>query len=99
GDDGSFRLKMDYFSFHYSARHTINRKFIELFGPAREPNLLFFTQMSGYPTYFGEKPADFEQQAERNQFYADVAASIQKVTEEVLLHMARALHQETGKTR
>src|SRR4026209_75359 len=23
GDDGSFRLKMEYFSFHYSARHTI----------------------------------------------------------------------------
>jgi carbamoyltransferase len=99
GEDGSFRLNMDYFSFHYSARHTINQKFIELFGPAREPSMLFFTPASGYPSYFGGKPPDFDQQAERNQFYADVAASIQKVTEEVLLHMARALHRQSGKTR
>ncbi len=99
GDDGSFRLNMDYFCFHHSARHTINRKFIELFGPAREPSMLFFTTSSGYPAYFGARPPDFEQQAARNQFYADVASSIQKVTEEVLLHMARALHRETGRSR
>jgi carbamoyltransferase len=99
GDDGSFRLNMEYFSFHHSARHTISQKFVDLFGPARKPSMLFFTPASGYPSYFGDKPADFEQQATQNQFYADVASSIQKVTEEVLLHMARALHQSTGKTR
>jgi carbamoyltransferase len=99
GDDGSFRLKMEYFSFHYSARHTINQKFIDLFGPAREPSMYFFTPGSGYPDYFGPKPDNYEELAKQNQFYADVASSIQKVTEEVLLHMAKALHKETGKTR
>jgi carbamoyltransferase len=33
---------------------------------------------------------------ERNQYYADVAASIQAVTEDALLKMARHLHQTTG---
>ena len=99
GDDGSFRLNMEYFSFHYSARHTYNHRFVELMGEERPPSMHFFTRESGYPSYFGEKPADFEQLADRNQYYADVASSIQRVTEEVLLHMARALHKETGKTR
>ena len=31
-DDGSFRLNMDYFSFHYSAQHTYNQRFLDLFG-------------------------------------------------------------------
>ena len=99
GDDGSFRLNMEYFSFHYSTRHTYNHRFVELFGPERPPDVHFFTKESGYPSYFGPMPADFEQLAERNQHYADVASSIQKVTEEVLLHMARSLHRETGRTR
>ena len=99
GEDGSFRLNMEYFSFHYSARHTYNRRFVELMGEERPPSMHFFTRESGYPSYFGEKPADFEQLAERNQYYADIASSIQRVTEEVLLHMAKALHQSTGKTR
>jgi carbamoyltransferase len=99
GEDGSFRLNMEYFSFHYSARHTYNRKFVELFGAERPPSMHFFTRESGYPSYFGPKPADYEQLADRNQYYADIAASIQRVTEEVLLHMAKALHRETGKTR
>jgi carbamoyltransferase len=34
-----------------------------------------------------------------NQRYADLAASIQVVTEEILLNMARALHARTGATR
>jgi carbamoyltransferase len=99
GDDGSFRLNMEYFSFHYSARHTYNRRFVELMGEERPPSMHFFTRASGYPSYFGEKPANFEQLADKNQYYADIASSIQKVTEEVLLHMVKALHKETGKTR
>jgi carbamoyltransferase len=99
GDDGSFRLDMKYFSFHHSARHTYNHRFVELFGPERPPSMHFFTEASGYPAYFGPKPPDYEEIARRNQHYADVAASIQKVTEEVLLHMVKALCRETGQTR
>src|SRR5262245_36298471 len=99
GDDGSFRLNMDYFTFHHSTSKTYSRKFVELFGPERPPDVHFFTPASGYPSYFGPKPADYEQLAARNQHYADVASSIQKVTEEVLVHMAKSLQRETGSTR
>jgi carbamoyltransferase len=96
GEDGSFRLNMDYFCFHHSTKKTFNGKFVELFGEPRPPALHFYTPASGYPSYFGEKPANYEELARLNQHYADVAASIQRVTEEVLLHMARALHRDTG---
>ncbi len=94
--DGSFRLNMDYFSFHHSTESTYNRKFLDLFGAPRDPRAHFFTPSSGYPSYFGERPADYEAQAQSNQHYADLAASIQAVTEDVLLRMATRLHQETG---
>jgi carbamoyltransferase len=94
--DGSFELDMEYFSFHHSSDRTFNRKFEALFGPPRDPRADFFTASSGYPSYFGEKPAQFDALARANQHYADVAASIQLVTEEVILAMARALRRETG---
>jgi carbamoyltransferase len=94
--DGSLWLDMDYFCFHHSTTQTYNGKFTALFGESRDPDWLFFTKQSGFPSYFGDKPADFERIAERNQYYADIAASIQHCTEEIVLTMARALHAETG---
>lgn len=96
GNDGSFELDLDYFSFHYSADRTFNGKFEGLFGPPRKVEAPFFTSKSGYPRYFGAKPADYGALARENQDYADIAASIQVVTEEVLLKMARHIHKETG---
>jgi len=97
--DGSFELNMDYFSFHWSTERTFSRKFVDLFGAPRDPAAPFFTPTSGYPSYFGERPGNYNELAERNQYYADVAASIQAVTEEALLNMVRAVHAETGLTR
>jgi carbamoyltransferase len=97
--DGSFELDMDYFTFHRSTTQTYSRKFETLFGPPRDPAVNFFTGSSGYPSYFGEKPADYDALARENERYADVAASIQLVIEETLLAMARAAHRETGLTR
>jgi len=94
--DGSFELDMDYFSFHYSPEKTFNGKFEALFGEPRDPRDHFFTSTSGHPSYFREKPDNFNELANRNQYYADVAASIQKVTEDVILNMALHVHQETG---
>jgi len=96
GSDASFELDMDYFSFHYSADRTFNGKFEALFGPPRDPKALFFTPASGYPSYFGDRPTNYEELSKENQYYADVAASIQAVTEDVLLRMAQYLHKETG---
>jgi carbamoyltransferase len=95
-DDGGFRLNMEYFSFHHSTQHTYNPRFVELFGPERPSSMHFFTRQSGYPSYFGPKPSDYEQMAARNEHYADIAASIQVVTEEVMLKMATSLQRETG---
>jgi carbamoyltransferase len=96
GNDGSFQLDMDYFSFHYSTDRTFNGKFTNLFGPLRDPHAHFFTSSSGYPSYFGAKPSNFNELARENQHYADIAASIQVATEEILLKMANHLHRETG---
>ena len=96
GNDGSFELDMDYFSFHYSTEQTFNGRFEELFGARRRPDAHFFTLDSDYPSYFGEKPADYENLGRENQYYADIAASVQRVTEEILLKMANHIYKETG---
>jgi carbamoyltransferase len=97
--DGGFWLDMSYFSFHHSSTQTFNQKFVDLFGEPRDPSWHFFTERSGYPSYFEPKPANFEEMARRNQYYADVAASIQQVTEEIVLTMVRELHRLTGLDR
>jgi carbamoyltransferase len=90
---------MSYFSFHRSADTAFNGRFARLFGPPRDPASHFFTESSGYPAYFGPRPDDYREQARRNQHYADIAASIQRVTEETVLAMVRALHAQTGLSR
>jgi carbamoyltransferase len=97
--DGSFALDMDAFVFHRSTDRTYGSRFEQLFGPPRDPRRPFFTRHSGYPSYFGPRPPDYEALATENQRYADIAASIQVATEETLVKMARHLHQETGLRR
>jgi carbamoyltransferase len=99
GSDGSFELDMDYFCFHHSTDRTFNARFEALFGPPRDAHANFFTRSSGYPSYFGARPVDFEARARQNEHYADIAASIQTVTEEVLVAMARAARRATGLSR
>jgi carbamoyltransferase len=94
--DGSFSLDMDYFCFHYSTDQTYNQKFIKLFGEPRPSKLQFFTAQTGFPKYFGAPPGNYSELCKLNQHYADVAASIQQVTEELLLGMASNLYRETG---
>ena len=95
-EDGSFCLNMDYFTFHHSTTRTYSRKFEALFGAPRPPETHFFTAGTGFPSYFGPKPGNYDELCRANQHYADLAASIQKVTEEVLLKMASCLRRQTG---
>jgi carbamoyltransferase len=88
--DGSFQLNMDYFSYHYSTNQTFNGKFVDLFGEPRDPNSEFITTLTHSDI------SGHEAEVERNQYYADVAASIQRVTEDILLKMANHVHKETG---
>src|SRR6202012_2865704 len=50
--EGSFSLALDYFSFHYSTNRTYSKKFVDLFGEPRPGDMLFFTEQSGFPSYF-----------------------------------------------
>ncbi len=95
-DDGGFELDMDYFSFHYSTEKTFNGKFEKLFGDPRDQKAHFFTPSTGYPSYFGDRPPDFDELGKQNQYYADIAASIQAVTEQIMVKMANYAYRETG---
>ena len=91
--DGSFRLNMDYFSFHYSTHSTYNWRFVDLFGEPRRPESEFYTLVT-HPRR--DHPHWSDGASAQNQHYADVAASIQQVTEELILKMARYAQQATG---
>ena len=93
--DGSYALKMKYFTFHKSATKAYSKKFVELFGEPREEDLYFFTKKSGFPSYFGKKPENYEELCDLNQKYADIAASIQAFTEEIILKLAQTVHKKT----
>tara|TARA_B100001029_G_scaffold146574_1_gene127198 strand:- start:3313 stop:5088 length:1776 start_codon:yes stop_codon:yes gene_type:complete len=86
-NDGSFSVNKNYISYHYSTKSSYSNEFVKLFGEPRESDKLFFTNKTGYPEYFGDKPNDYEKQVESNQYYADIAASIQKVTEEIVINL------------
>jgi len=76
--DGAFRLDLDYFDFHGSARRSFSDRFVQLFGPPRRPY----------------EPIDLAS-AEGRRF-ADCAASVQLVLEDILVDIARGLHERTG---
>lgn len=92
-DDGGLTLNMDYFSFHHSTQHTFSQKFVELFGPRRVPESEFFT-LKTHPNK--DHPQWDDAVAAQNQKYADIAASIQRVTEEIMLKMANCAHRISG---
>jgi carbamoyltransferase len=95
-DDGSFKLDMDYFTFHSSPDKSFTKKFEKLFGEPRIKEELFFTKLTGYPKFWGKKPKDYQKKLIENQKYADIAASIQNITEEIILKMASHLAKITG---
>lgn len=94
--DGSFWLDPKYFSFHYSTKNAFTHELIELFGAPRKVDVPFFTKTSGYPSYFGPKPHNYSEMCNYNQHYADIAASIQLVTEEMILSLVREVYRQTG---
>lgn len=98
-DDCAFWLDPGYFSFHHSTKSSYSRKFLDLFGEPRDSRVPFFTASSGFPTYYGSTPPNIDELRRYNQRYADIAASLQAVTEEVILRIVREAHRETGSSR
>ena len=92
-ETGAFRLNMAYFDFHRSTSRSYSDTFLDLFGEKRNAESEFFTRYT-HPHRSAERGA-----MERNQYYADVAASIQQVTEDTLIDVARYLHRKTGQRK
>ena len=91
--DGSFRLNMKYFAYHYHARRSFNRRFEALFGRPRDAKSRFVTSRTSLYDYL-DSPT--EKEIKTNQYYADVAASIQKVTENILIKITNYLFRKTS---
>jgi len=70
-NDGSFKLKQDYFNYATGLTMT-NNKFDNLFGQIRRD----------------------PKKQEITQFHMDIAASIQKVTEDIMLKLVKSLREE-----
>lgn len=91
-EDGSFRLDMSYLSYHYHLGKSFNGRFEALFGRPRDPRARFVTRQT---SLYDDPTPPTEDELNRNHFYADIAASIQKITEDVLIRMAQHLYQST----
>ncbi len=92
-DDGSLWLDPAYVSFPYHTEQSFTRKFEKIFGVPRNAKARFVTSQTSL--YDDPNPPSTEELA-RNQYYADIAASIQAVTEDVMIAMARHLQRQTG---
>ncbi|MGD9015686.1 MAG: carbamoyltransferase N-terminal domain-containing protein [Candidatus Omnitrophota bacterium] len=90
--DGSFRLNMKYFSYHYHRKRSFNKHFEKLFGKPRKFNSRFVTGKTSLYDYADVPTKD---EIESNQYYADIAASIQKVTEDILIKIGNYLYHKT----
>ena len=98
-EDGSVWTDHRYFSFHHSTHRSFTSRFEKLFGEPRDPSVPFFTGDTGWPSYYGDMPTNHQDLLRYNQHYADTAASIQLVTEELVLKLAVEAHRETGLTK
>jgi carbamoyltransferase len=76
--DGAFALVPEFFEFQTTADRSYSSKFLDLFGPPRQPY----------------DPIDLDSSEGRR--FADCAASVQRVLEDVLVDIATRLRRETG---
>jgi carbamoyltransferase len=76
--DGAPLLDMSYFEYHEGARRSFSDRFVEEFGPPRDPF----------------DPIDLA--SPEGKRFADIAASVQLVLEDILVDLARSLKRETG---
>lgn len=84
---------MKYFSFHHFTQDTYNKRFVELFGAPRGPCGSILSPIS--PTRTRRLPP-INICTTKNQYYADIAASIQRVTEETILLLLHEAKRMTG---
>lgn len=84
-NDGTFSLSQKYFDFLCPVSIPYTDALVEAFGQPREPESPFII------TGPDDDPAII-----KNRYYADLAASVQKCAEEVILHMVTKAVEKTG---
>lgn len=70
-EDGSFKVNLSYFTYHYKGGYGVSKKFVKKFGPPRAKE----SQMTPH--------------------YEDIAWALQKITEDVGIHLANWLYERT----
>ncbi|HUE62776.1 MAG TPA: carbamoyltransferase N-terminal domain-containing protein [Rhizomicrobium sp.] len=75
--DGAFRLNLDYFDFHTTAKRSFSTKFVELFGPPRDP-----FEPIDFETNEGRRFADCAASVQRaiEDILVDIARTLQRET-------------------
>jgi carbamoyltransferase len=87
--DGTYEVDLDFFDFSDPERLPLSKKFFDLFGERR-----FFRDSLPFASTMN--PKSVREVPERFLFYADLAASLQKVLEETVLSLCAKLARETG---
>jgi carbamoyltransferase len=90
--DGSFELDLGYFSFHHSTSESFSPSLVSLFGAPRTPGAPFVPSRTETRGIDGA-PAPLEAD---NQRFADIAASLQLVTQDAMCGLVRAACAASG---
>ncbi|MCW2240992.1 carbamoyltransferase family protein [Azospirillum canadense] len=95
--DGRFSLDQDWFEFAVPEKHPYRNGLVQTFGSPRVPGAPFSVSLNHMPSSVPEvaQPELLEQ----SQRYADLAASVQAVTEEVIRHVVTSAVREMGTDR
>lgn len=88
-DDGGFTIDQSFFEFINPKTYPYNKKLEQLLGPAREPESKFNIEDP-----LKEVSKDSEEGISRH--YANIAASVQAVTEQVIQHIVSCAVKRTG---
>lgn len=88
-EDGGFTLDHTYFNFKTPGEFPFSDKFVELFGAPRQPE-------STFEVDDGDEKSTSQKVREVSLHYANIAASIQAVTEEIIMHVVSTAVKRTG---
>jgi len=83
--DGGFEIEQSCFEFLTPFEQPYTEEFLRRFGEPRKPEADFATHRSDLPEGLADAQADFVLSSSRH--YADLAASVQLCTEELVLHL------------
>lgn len=93
-EGGGFSIDTTYFEFLTPKDLPYTAALVDLLGQARDPKEPFATLAEDLPTGITGKQGETIQKTSKR--YADIAASVQKVAEEVIFHVVDSAVQATG---